>query len=312
MATLNPVSGPARYIYARQAAAFLGKDIKFLGVPAVGEWIRGKGHGIKTSFGAVGGMVQLMQMQQEVAPAKHEQGNVPQQDHQTDGEAGKVVDDLRKAADAAVDQVGGHQEEADGQRLQQRAQGDQQEIAEGFPREMRLGRQDRLQKGFRGVHSSNFDPARVLEHAQHRRVIQLAHAHLQHGVEQLGVQRRGGQRDAVLAGSFQDDVQVFGLHVRLEARGAVAGEQARRFDVQRPALRRAALDRFDHLLRVGPGFAGKDEQFAHRHHLRRHHDLVGSLGNLPGAGLAHVRDRLAHRLEDRHAPSPAPRPVRRP
>lgn len=56
---------PRRYIYERSAASYLGKDIRMLGIPVAGEWLRSKGHAIKTTFSAASGAVELLRMQKE-------------------------------------------------------------------------------------------------------------------------------------------------------------------------------------------------------------------------------------------------------
>lgn len=56
-----------RYIYSRSAALQLGKQT---GLPFASEWLRGKAHGIKSTFSAVSGAVDLMGMEREAQAAQ--------------------------------------------------------------------------------------------------------------------------------------------------------------------------------------------------------------------------------------------------
>eukprot|EP00891_Asterochloris_glomerata_P008726 jgi/Astpho2/8726/e_gw1.00128.27.1_t len=55
------------YMYMRRAALVLGKDPKMLGVPFAAEWMRQRGHSIKSTLNAVVGTVKMMEVQQEAA-----------------------------------------------------------------------------------------------------------------------------------------------------------------------------------------------------------------------------------------------------
>ena len=54
-----------RYVYERVAAAHLGKSSGRLGLLGAGEWLRAKGHAIRSQFAAAQGALQLVALQEQ-------------------------------------------------------------------------------------------------------------------------------------------------------------------------------------------------------------------------------------------------------
>lgn len=135
------------------------------------------------------------------APAEDEKGHIAEKDHHADLPACDVVDKLGNPAHTAAGKIGGNEEEAQSHGLDECAEDNEKGVAE----EREFFHTCR-KSGITLPLSFEFFTSQCLNHADHSRVVEITHAHFEHGTEELGVCRSSRQRNTVFAGGVEDDI----------------------------------------------------------------------------------------------------------
>ena len=120
-------------------------------------------------------------------------------------------------------------------------------------------------------------------------------------VVELAHQRGVGQRLAHILARLQRQPQVFLHQLDHEAGREIPRRNPRSEIGQLPRTGRARADRLQHPLRVHTRLLRQRQRFADPQQRARNRHLVAELHRLARADRTAVRDRLAHRLEDRAA-----------
>ena len=129
-------------------------------------------------------------------------------------------------------------------------------------------------------------------------MIRIAHAVHFEGLHHFHHGRRHRQGNTHAMRRIQHIVQIFDMQVNPETGVEFTVHYQRRFGIKHSAAGQTAADCLINQFRLNAGLSCQYQRFRHGGNINGHNNLVGQLGNIPGANTACYNNRPGHGFHD--------------